>query len=153
MAELTDPWRGHKVPLWNSTFNMSYPRFRHRVGEIAALNHSRVEGASTAEWNEIADGALVMPVDDDDWFAPNAARVLEAERDPAVPGYIWRHYWIQVPIDLGHRVEILRRRLLSSAREKWVCGTNNYAFPKGSETKELLGNHLRASRWLEGPVI
>ena len=80
---------------WNDTFNISYQRFRHRVEQIAQLNHSRVEGAVVSEWDEIPDGALVMPVDDDDWFVPGAAQALEAELDPEAIGYLAQ------PLDRG----------------------------------------------------
>ena len=146
-AQITDPWLKEKLPLWNATFNISYQRFRHRVAQIADLNHSRVEGAVRADWDQIPDGALVLPVDDDDWFASGAARALDAERDPGAAGYLWASRWIEVPIDLGHRLQLLRRRIVPSTPPKWLCGTNNYAMVKGPGAKDLLGHHLRASRW------
>jgi hypothetical protein len=149
LAQLTDPWLKPKVPLWNATFNITYQRFRHRVAEIARLNHSRVAGAERADWDQIPDGALVLPVDDDDWFAPDAARVLEAERDLETPAYLWPSRWLEVPINTGHRLHLLRRRLLPSTPPKWLCGTNNYAIVKGEGAQEPLGNHIRASRWFE----
>jgi hypothetical protein len=149
MAQLTDPWLIPKVPLWNATFNLSYQQFRSRVAQIARLNHSRVEGAAVSEWDEIPDGAIVLPVDDDDWFAPRAARMLETEIDPEVVGYHWPSRWIELPIDLGHRLYLLRRRLFPRTPPKWLCSTNNYAMVKSAEAKEPLGNHIEASRWFE----
>jgi hypothetical protein len=146
-AQLTDPWLTPKLPLWNATFNISYQRFRRRVAQIADQNHSRVEGAVRADWDEIPDGALVFPVDDDDWFAPDAARALNAELDLEALGYVWTNRWIEVPIDLGHRLQLLRRRIVPSTPPKWVCGTNNYAVVKVPGAKRLLGSHLGASRW------
>ena len=105
-----------------------------------------------SEWDEIPEGALVMPVDDDDWFVPGAAQALEAERDPDAIGYLWPSRWIQVPINLGHRLYLLRRRLLPRTPPKWICSTNNYAMVKGPEVKEALGNHIEASHWFEGPL-
>jgi hypothetical protein len=152
LGKISDPWLKPKVPLWNATFKMSYQRFRYRVAQIARLNHSEVKGAVRAGWDEIEDGALVLPVDDDDWFAPDAARVLAGELEPGVPAYLWRSRWIEVPIDLGHRLYLFRRRLLPWMRPKWLCSTNNYAMVKGPNAKEILGNHIRASRWFEREV-
>jgi hypothetical protein len=68
-----------KVQTWNETFTMTYQRFRCRLSQIAGLNHAQVQGAVRADWNDIPDESIVLPVDDDDWFAPQAARVLERE--------------------------------------------------------------------------
>ena len=138
-----------RLDLWNETFNMPYQRFRQRVGEIADLNHSRVEGALRADWDQIPDGALVMPVDDDDWFAPDAARLLATEVVPSARGYLWTSRWIEVPISAGHRFYLIRRRLLPASPPKWVCTTNNHAMPKDEEAREILGNHITASRWFK----
>ena len=138
-----------RLDLWNDTFNIPYQRFRQRVGEIADLNHSRVEGAVRAGWEEIPEGALVLPVDDDDWFAPDAARVLEREVDPEAQGYLWPTRWIEVPISIGHRFYLTRRRLLPWTPPKWICTTNNYAMPKDEEARAILGNHIRASHWFK----
>jgi hypothetical protein len=137
-----------KVELWNTTFNVPFHLFRHRLRQIADLNHSRVEGAFRAGWDEIPDGSLVMPVDDDDWFAPGAARTLESEVDPGAMGYYWTAARIEVVIELPHRLYYLRRRLLPSTPPKWTCATNNYAIVKRPQAKEL-GNHMRASRWFD----
>ena len=152
LDQLTDPWLIPKVPLWNSTFDMTFQRFRYRLGQIAELNHSRVAGARRAEWEEIPDGALVLPADDDDWFAPDAARTLGQGLDPGVTGYLWPSRWFEVPIDVRHRIHLLRRRLFPSTAPKWTCSTNNYAVVKGPGAKPLLGSHLDASRWFDGQL-
>jgi hypothetical protein len=149
LAQLTDPWLIPKIPVWNATFNISYQRFRRRVAQIAEANHAALVGAVRAEWDEITEGSLVLPVDDDDWFAPTAARVLTAAAEPGVTGYHWRARWIEVPMDLGHRLYLLRRSLLPWTPPKWFCATNNYAMVKRPETKPLLGSHIEASRWFE----
>jgi hypothetical protein len=138
-----------RLDLWNATFDITYQRFRQRVRQIAELNHSRVEGAIRAEWDQIPEGAPVLPVDDDDWFAPDAARRLEAELVSTARGYLWNSRWIEVPISAGHRLYLLRRRLLPRTRPKWICTTNNYAMLKEPEARDILGNHITASRWFE----
>ena len=134
--------------LWNATFGISLPRFRLRLREIARQNHATVEGAIRATWDEIPDGALVLPVDDDDWFAPEVATTL-ADRLPSDSnGCRWTPSWVEVPIDFGHRLHMLRHRLLG-APLKWICTTNNYGLVKAADTKPLLTSHLEASRWWE----
>jgi hypothetical protein len=69
--------------MWNQTFDLPYHVFRQRVRRIAELNLQRVENAVRARWDEIPDGALVAPVDDDDWFAPDSAQRWSASSAPA----------------------------------------------------------------------
>jgi hypothetical protein len=57
------PHLRQKVEAWNETFDMPFHTFRLRVREIARLNLSRVEGAERAEWDEIPQGGLVLPVE------------------------------------------------------------------------------------------
>jgi hypothetical protein len=139
-----------KVALWNATFNIPFHLFRHRVRQIAALNLSKVEGSVCVDWEQIPDGALVVPVDDDDWLAPSLANVLDRERE-CEPGAYWSSSWIGVPWHFGHRVYLTRRRLLPFTPVKWICETNNYALLKGPGTKPLFDSHMRATDWYEGP--
>ena len=90
--------------------NVPFHVFRRRVREIAQLNHARVEGAVCADWEEIPNGALVLPVDDDDWFAPDAVRVLERGFDPGTTGYYWTSSWVERPINLRHSLRVTSRR-------------------------------------------
>ena len=72
-----------RVELWNALFTLSYHEFRFEISEIARLNLSRIRGATTtAAWDEIPDGAVVLPVDDDDWFAPDTAEALDHASRP-----------------------------------------------------------------------
>jgi hypothetical protein len=66
-AQLVDRFR-EQVALWDSVFVMPYRVFRARVRAIAPENLELVEGAVCSSWEEIPEGALVLPCDDDDWF-------------------------------------------------------------------------------------
>ena len=149
LAQIAHPWIRSKVELWNRTFNISYQHFRARLAEIAALNHSAVTGATRSSWDQIPDGSLVLPVDDDDWFAPQAARVLDQELDSSTCGLVWDPHWIEVPINLRHALYLRRLRLVPGTRPTWICVTNNYALTKGPGARDLLGSHIQASREFE----
>ena len=150
LAQL-DPAFKPKVELWNDTFDLPYHRFRHEIRRIARLNLARVEKATVLPWSDIPDGALVAPVDDDDWFAPNVARVLERVHDPQAIGYRWTSSFIEVPINLGHRLGLLRRALFPRTPPRWICTTNNYAALKGPDAKLLLEKYTVASERFAGP--
>src|SRR5262249_38277150 len=126
-----------------------------RVREIAQLNLSRVEDAECAEWEQIPEGALVAPVDDDDWLAPDLATTLDG-----IPrkcrAYRWPSTWLEVPIHFGHRLYLLRRRVFPRPPPMWICTTNNSAVVKGPDDgrklegptdRRLLELHATASRW------
>jgi hypothetical protein len=139
-----------KVAAWNETFDVPYHLFRAEVRRIARENLSRVENAVVLPWDEIPDGALVAPVDDDDWFAPDAALALERAHDPDAIGYVWTSSVLEVPIDLGHRLFLLRRALFPRTPPRWLCATNNYAARKGDETALVLAKHTVASERFGG---
>jgi hypothetical protein len=132
------------IEAWNATFAMPFHRFRLRVREIAAHNHASLRGVAQAEWDDIPQGALVLPVDDDDWFAPEIARFL----DPDAIGHRWPNTWVQVPLNLRHRLRLLGHRWLGTPL-KFFCGTNNYALVKRPDNRKLLSNHSAASEWFE----
>ena len=67
--QLKDDFRP-KVEAWNSVFKMPYNIFRHRLKQIAQLNLSRVENALCTTMDEIPNGSIVVPIDDDDWLSP-----------------------------------------------------------------------------------
>ena len=136
-----------KAELWNESLTVPFHAFRARVREIARISLANVDGARCSAWEEIPTGCLVLPVDDDDWFAPEVGRTLEA----AVPGeaYRWTSTFIEVPLDFGHRLGLLRRRLRPATPPKWVCTTNNYALVKRDGVEPLLRSHVLASEWVE----
>jgi hypothetical protein len=152
LAQLS-PQMKSRVDLWNQTFNIPFHTFRHAVREIAELNMSEVESAVQARWDEIPDGSLVLPVDDDDWFAPNVASVLAAAHDDRFNGYYWISSFKEVPIHFRHRLGLIRRRIFPRTPPKFVFTTNNYALPKGTETKPLLDSHVHASERVEDGTV
>ncbi len=135
------------VALWNATFAMPYHLFRHELKRIAQLTQSRIPGAVCVPSTDVPAGALVVPTDDDDWFSPRLAQVLEAEVDGHHVGYYWPSTFIEVPISLGHELGLIRRALFPRTPPKWLCITNNYAVVMGADTAALIDNHMHASRW------
>jgi hypothetical protein len=139
-----------QVSLWDRTFDMPYNVFRDRVREIARRNLADADGVRVADWDEIPDGAPVIPLDDDDWIAPFAGPALEDEA--AAGGFAWRWpaRFVEVPMGPGHRLYLARRRLMPWSAEAWYCSTNNYAMRKGAAEQDVLGKHYVASpRFLE----
>lgn len=140
-----------KVSMWDATFRMPYHEFRHELKEIAQRNLANVAGATIAPVDEVPLGALLVPVDDDDWFAPDLVQRLEAVIEPNVTGYYWIRNILEVP---GARSPLKRwfrsRRPLelgpTANQGRYTCGTNNYAFVTSTESSELVASHEVASR-------
>jgi hypothetical protein len=149
-AQLRDRIRP-RVELWNATIKMPFHRFRQRVAEIAALNHSRVERATRAEWDRLPDGSRVVPVDDDDWFDPGLVAALDRAWRGGDEGISWSPRFLGVPSHPGHNRYVIRRRLLPWTSAHWTRDTNNYALLKGSDNRRLFEHHPSASRWFDGP--
>jgi hypothetical protein len=133
-----------QVELWNATFNLSYPAFRHRVHRIARENWSRIERAQLSPREQIPPGALVAPVDDDDWFSPEIGRRLLAERSPALHGYHWNRYILETP-RRPRRFGWLRQRRATDA-SPYTCASNNYAVLNLPELAPAIGSHVKASQ-------
>jgi len=145
-AQLPDRFVG-AFDLWNATFDMPYHVFRCELKRIAALSHARVEGAVVAAFEDVPDGALIAPTDDDDWFAPALAREVLRNRVDSCEGYHWPSRFLEVPTDLRHRLALWRRRLSPGRPLGWICTTNNYVLAKREDCWPLLESHVRASEW------
>ena len=124
-----------RMELWNATISMPLHVFRHRVKEIAALNLSRVEHVVHSDWDDIPNGARVVPVDDDDWSAPNLAEVLDRE---------WGSARRLLGAQLDRGAGGLRPSALPDPARAdplhpaaLACETNNYALVKGPGTRAL----------------
>jgi hypothetical protein len=136
------------VNLWDETFTIPFHLFRHRVREIARMNLSRVDDAVCVGWKEIPEGAIAVPVDDDDWFAPNLAAVLEREYATGVAGFYWISSFLQVPVSLRHKLGLMHRAIFRRP-PLWICESNNYAVVNSPQTKALLRAHTQASEWFQ----
>ena len=140
-----DPSFAPKVETWNSTLSIPYHVFRKRLCEIADETHASTGARKVFAWQDIPPGAIVLPTDDDDWFAPEAAlRVAEA-LEQGDEGCLWTQSVLEVPINFMHRLNIAARRVIPAIRPKWLCATNNYAFRKTPDSERLVG-HMGASK-------
>jgi len=137
------------IDLWNDTFDMPYHHFRQQLKQIAQANHARVEDAVTAALEDVPPGALIAPVDDDDWFSPELARVVADHQDARYHGYRWPSRFLEVPPTFGQWRGAWRRRLFPNAPRLWVCTTNNYVIANTRDVGPIVSSHVQASKWFE----
>jgi hypothetical protein len=136
-----------KVEAWNATFTMPYHVFRGRLRKIARLNLGRIAGAVCSTVEAVPPGDLIVPVDDDDWFAPDLADRLRRESDPGARGFVLT----RVVIEPSRRIRDRLRRVarLLGRRDRVVCKTNNYAVVNDVGIAHLALNHVQASRYFD----
>ena len=136
-----------KYEMWNRTFNIPYHRFRERLKQIAEGTLRGVLGARVVAPAAVPPGALVVPVDDDDWFAPDLAARLAAAFDGSARGYRWRSFILEAkpPGVLGF---LRRGRPVTPVpdRSRFTCTSNNYAFVADGAAFDFLRSHAEASR-------
>jgi len=135
------------VDLWDDTFDMPYHCFRQQLKQIAQANHARVEGAVTAALEDVPRGALVAPVDDDDWFSPEMAKTVADDHDGRYHGYRWPSRFLEVPPTFDQWVGAWRRRLFPSTPLVWLCTTNNYVIEKTAGLGAVVRSHMKATEW------
>jgi hypothetical protein len=136
------------ISAWDATFTLPWHLFRHRVRQIAERNHDRISNAAVCAWEEIPDGALVLPVDDDDWFAPEVADWVEGAMEKGVSAVRWRPSYFELPFNRGHAFDVARRRIFRRWPTLDLCTTNNYALVKAPGVRPLARDHVKASRWV-----
>ena len=134
-----------KVAVWNATFSVPYHLFRARLKGITELNLARVEQASRAALDEIPPGAVVVPVDDDDWLAPDLAVHLRRAWSPAVAGWLWTSHLLELPRASRPRLRFWWRRHEPPS----TCSTNNYAVANRPELAPLALRHVQAGQWFD----
>ena len=142
MARLVPELR-QKVELWNESFDLRYAAFRVRLAQIAQENWSRVANAQLSRRDEVPPGALLVPVDDDDWFAPDLAHHLLAEPMARFQGLHWNRYILELPRRRRRWPFARQRRAADTSRH--TCGSNNYAIRNLPELARAITNHVWAS--------
>lgn len=142
-----DPDFRPKYEMWNATFNIPYRRFRVRLKEIAEATLLGVQGARLVTPATVPPGSLVVPVDDDDWLAPDLAARLREAWDGSTQGYSWRSHILEArPLRHPLRWILGLMRPVVPKGSRFTCSSNNYAFVAGSDAEELLRSHVQASR-------
>ena len=132
-----------RVELWHATFNLRYAAFRMRLTRIARENLSRIENAKLTRLEETPPGALVVPMDDDDWLSPEIGSRLIAEQDRSLQGYHWNRYILEAPRHRRRWPWTRAHRVADTSRH--TCGSNNYAIRNLPELAATISSHLRAS--------
>jgi len=135
-----------KLVAWNATFDMPYHVFRQRLKTIAQLNLARIEGVTHSALGAVPPGHVIVPVDDDDWLAPDLGVQLGRALDPNARGYLWRREVIEPP-SLRRGLSYVARRLGRPERD--TCKTNNYAFVNEPGVPDLVLDHMRASEYFD----
>jgi hypothetical protein len=131
-----------KLETWNLTFNIPYHEFRQRLKSIAQLNWDRVENASCITYNEAPPGALLVPVDDDDWFSPDLANNLREAFNPSIVCYRWIRHILEPE---RHRRSI-KGRIKELLTGKVIFATNNYGIRNFPQLAAFVASHMQASR-------
>ena len=146
LGQLSDHFRP-KVEVWDAMFTMPYHLFRHRIKGIAQLNLSRVKNARCALLDEVPEGSVVVPIDDD-WLSPELGTVLEAEFESDKTGFYWERAFLESPPGLVVKVgRFVLYTLPRRTRRMWTCSTNNYALVKSDDMLLPLRNHVVASAY------
>lgn len=131
-----------KFDAWNATFDVPYHTFRHRLKQIARLSLERVVDATCASLDEVPPGGIVVPVDDDDWLAPDLANRIRQAYDPSVRVILWSLHLIELPRRTTLRFWPVRWR-----EPRLRCSTNNYAIQNLPELRPLFSSHMRATEY------
>ena len=94
--------------------------------------------------DEVPDDAVVVPIDPNDWLAPELARRIEAARDTACIAWHWRREVLSVPHEDGRKgLSLWRRRRRRS--EPDLCGGCNYAITNRTAFAAVIASPHSAS--------
>lgn len=89
-AELREMVAQDLLEVWKKCFTMSFFEYRHEIAKIARANLAATgcEVIRTANeftpWYAGDEDAVILPVDDDDWFAPEASDLGDRFDDAAL---------------------------------------------------------------------
>jgi len=149
-AQLNEEFRPKRA-LWDATFAMPYHVFRQRVKEIAQANLARLPGVTVAPLADVPAGAVIVPVDDDDWFAPGLAEHLARAYAPGLRGWSWPQRVLQARRPGTPLTRLLGRRPdpLRTDNSAFLCGSCCYAVVNEPPWAALVLRHGEASRHFE----
>lgn len=149
LAQLKEKFRP-KVETWNNTFDMPYHIFRREIKHIAQLNLSRVENAGLADLDEVPQGEIIIPIDDDDWLSPQVANVLTEKIEPEKEGYYWHKDYINRPPTIPIKIfRFLLPKVAAKRGGQWPCSTNNYAFTNNYNLASSVFTHDGAKYYFD----
>jgi hypothetical protein len=137
------------VEMWNTSFNIPYHEFRQRLKVIAQLCLSRVDGAQRATLDSAPPGALLVPVDDDDWFSPDLVHRLRQAFDPSISCYYWSRHILE-PERRKRRWKGLLKEFLTG---RVIFATNNYAIRNTPGLADLTLHHMTARDHFEATQV
>ena len=143
------------IPVWNETFHLEYPQFRAELQLIANENRGNLPGVDEIIRGEsdfaqyidsAADDTIIVPVDDDDWFAPDLVRLKTIFEQGKFRYVIWPQLIIG-----PNRKDYMYRVL--KVPEQDIPESNNFAFTVGmfkeydyKEIEVILPYHMSLGR-------
>jgi hypothetical protein len=100
--------------------------------------------------DEIPAGDLIVPTDDDDWFAPSLVHEIREALRPGGEGCLWWRQVISASRRRPKRRGLLRRRLgFKKMGGLHSCATNNYAIVRGPGVEPLVVHHGQACGYFD----
>jgi len=134
--------------IWKLFFGMSYGEFRKRLVNIAALSYAPNNFDGIVEYRDVdklegLKDTWILPVDDDDWLAPNCVQTVRSLDTEGKNGITWKAIGITPyntlgidPLEWDDRCELrsceyvikdLGERKIES---HWVMDTYNKTHPE-----------------------
>ncbi len=146
---LTAPWDGweDRLQWWDEVFEMPYHVYRYGLQIIARKNWARISGldsiVSVRSWQpELFHDAVVIPIDDDDWLAPQICHVIRNQIQADTTAISWQ----------SDRIECPHRYVKNTCGDANFYITNGYALTPNyrdivgdEQFKDSLLWHVRAA--------